>query len=68
MTKAELIALLTNVADDTEILIESWPETGDPRGPGIGDLFNICATSVHESDKSGSLPFVVLTADVEFLN
>lgn len=67
MTKAQLIAAFAGLADDAEILIQSWPSDTDDRGPGIDDLYTILDAMIIEADGPGAPAFGEIRANVEFV-
>jgi hypothetical protein len=70
MKKAELIAALAASPDEAEVLIEAWPNTGDPREdlrrlPVHGELYSIAATHVIAGDEQDhDPPFFILQPDL----
>jgi hypothetical protein len=70
MTKAELIETLTDLADNAEILIEAWPDTGQQRAdvaalPRCGELYAIKAADIIPAEGDNAA-FLTLKPDTEF--
>jgi hypothetical protein len=70
MTKAELIEVLGDLADDAEILIEAWPYTGDRRRdlaafPLNGELYAIKEADVIPAEGNNAA-FLTLKPETEF--
>jgi hypothetical protein len=70
MTKAELIEVLADLAEDAEILIEAWPYTGDPRRdlaafPLNGELYAIKEADIIPAEGNNAA-FLTLKPETEF--
>jgi hypothetical protein len=68
MTKSELIAALAKLPDGAQVLINSWPDGTDNRGPGRDDLFEIKAVHTVDDCGPGAPAFYALDADVAFVD
>jgi hypothetical protein len=70
MTKAELIERLAGLPDDTEVLIEAWPDTGEQRAdlaalPRYGELYAIKGADIVPAERENAA-FVTLKPDTAF--
>jgi hypothetical protein len=70
MTKAELIEVLADLAEDAEILIEAWPYTGDRRRdlaafPLNGELYAIKEADIIPAEGNNAA-FLTLKPETEF--
>jgi hypothetical protein len=70
MTKAELIEVLADLAEDAEILIEAWPYTGDRRHdlaafPLNGELYAIKEADIIPAEGNNAA-FLTLKPETEF--
>ena len=70
MTKAELIEKLAGVPDDTEVLIEAWPDTGEQRAdlaalPRYGELYAIKRADMIPAEGENAA-FITLKPDTAF--